>query len=396
MKVVKSAFCLFFLFSFCSTKKDFEPAAIRLSYTKELEQVGEPIRIGLDSVTLPVAPLATYIRNDSVNIILLNANNRVLQIYDLNSTRIVKRIEIPAKIDNPTHQYIHSRDSVFLIDSYKYTLFLINAEGQVLKEYPLLVDSLTYSIAKNNPPPPLTEENYVGLPFPDNRNPVIKTEPYLILRTIPWIDPFNQNYFDLGKLRLKINLDEPTDISYFLRYPIIFRNENKFPTKFFNESSTFNPTTRQIIIDFPAENYIYSTDINGVVIKKHWAGSEYFEKVNAMDAYEDNNIEQAEHAMNNSFYERILYDQFRNVYYRLVWHHDKQNKFSFQDSGKKFDIDLGVIILDDKLNKVGEVILPKHVTNTFWFVSKEGLFIQSNVDDNSYLSFQLFNLKDIK
>lgn len=388
---------IFLIFS-CNEKKD-TPVRRNAAdkYTHSLKLTGEIIKIPIDSVTLPVGPLAVNDISDYNNryLVQLNSQQRMLQVYNWKDKELINRIELPAEIDNPTYFYYINHDSILITNSHKYSLYLINEKGTINKKFSLLVGKIDHEIAQTTPPSQASTEKYVALPLPDNRNPMVRIGPYMILRCVPWIDPFNPKYFELGKLRMKVNLSIDNDISYFLGYPEIFQNNNKYPTKFFNESSTFNSYTRQLIFDFPAEEYLYVTDINGVNVTKYWAGSEFFDQVQPMSSFSENNIKQAEHAMNNSFFERILFDPFKNVYYRMVWHPDKENQYSFRDSSKEINIDLGVIILDKDFRKIGEVILPKSITNTFWFPSPEGLYIQSDVGDTANLSFQLFQLVEL-
>jgi hypothetical protein len=272
---------------------------------------------------------------------------------------------------------------------------LINSGGDLVRTYQLIDNEKYYNDAQIHPPPLATSKNYIGTPVPDNRNPIFIVNDSLFIRCYPWLDPMKNEYFEIGKLKMGINLNT-NNIFYFMSYPDFIWNQNKtYPVQFYNESCTYNNIQNRFIFSFPADHYVYEVSSNGKTIKKHWAGSAYFEKTEALPKNTTDNIKHAEHTFNNFHFERICFDKYRNVYYRLVWHPDAGTRFSFSKPRQAFRPRLSIVILDKDFNQIGETLLPKTVTNTFLFLDHEGLYIQSEVDDVSQISFTLFRLMTI-
>ena len=103
----------------------------------------------------------------------------------------------------------------------------------------------------------------------------------------------------------------------------------------------------------------------------------------------------------NPLYPRVLYDKYRNVYYRFAEmpYELKQNESPFDDpKGREFS----VIVFDKDFNIIGETKFPGN--KYFYkmsFVGRDGLYISENnlanpeFDENK-LVFACFKLEDIK
>jgi len=99
-----------------------------------------------------------------------------------------------------------------------------------------------------------------------------------------------------------------------------------------------------------------------------------------------------------SFYDYILYDEHRKVYYRFVKLGIESSPQDDLEKLSSFPPLVSIIIIDDNFRKVGEVELPKGkflFSNAF--VGEEGLYISNNHPSNpemqdDKLSFTLFEL----
>ena len=103
-------------------------------------------------------------------------------------------------------------------------------------------------------------------------------------------------------------------------------------------------------------------------------------------------------------YGNLIYDKYRNVYYRIVNHGIKTDAFSeeeikeiYQSGHPRFSI----MILDNDFNIIGETLFPDSVfINYVMFIDEDGLYISDshilNPDfDENNLSFKCFNLKEL-
>lgn len=159
---------------------------------------------------------------------------------------------------------------------------------------------------------------------------------------------------------------------------------------------------KDFIYSFHYDEFLYKANSNHHKVDKIVGKSKYIDRV---DLFRSNNSDfkkmlkaQCEHAT----YGNILYDKYRNVYYRFV--HPSVNVDDFKgdyinlihSGGKNFSI----IVLDKDLNRVGETLFPDYTYNPrLAFVLKDGLYICMNHVQNpnysdDFLSFQRFDLME--
>lgn len=109
---------------------------------------------------------------------------------------------------------------------------------------------------------------------------------------------------------------------------------------------------------------------------------------------------QCEHAS----YGKILYDKYRDVYYRFAYPPCEINDYSgdYVDlirSGRK---NFSIIILDNRLNIIGETSFPSYTYNSnLSFILEDGLYLSLNHIKNpdysdDLLRFQKIELKEIR
>ncbi|MCH7397915.1 DUF4221 domain-containing protein [Belliella sp. DSM 107340] len=98
-------------------------------------------------------------------------------------------------------------------------------------------------------------------------------------------------------------------------------------------------------------------------------------------------------------YKGILYDKYRNLYYRVVLNSTRYDPKIHIDYKAFFDQQLSIITLDSSFNMIDETILDKNVyTYSSMFVGPKGLYIsKANVRNNTYeedyLLYDIFNLQ---
>jgi len=159
---------------------------------------------------------------------------------------------------------------------------------------------------------------------------------------------------------------------------------------------------KDFIYSFHYDEFLYKANSNHHKVDKIIGKSKYIDHV---DLFRSNDSDfrkmlkaQCEHAT----YGNILYDKYRNVYYRFVYPSVNVDDFKgdyinlIRSGGKNFSI----IILDKNLTIIGETLFPDYTYNSkLAFVLKDGLYISLNhIQNPNYsddvLSFQRFELKE--
>lgn len=136
-------------------------------------------------------------------------------------------------------------------------------------------------------------------------------------------------------------------------------------------------------------------------MEKKKAKSKYIDEVTVFrfsgDDFPQMMKAQGEHAS----YGRIVYDKYRNVYYRFAYPPCTIDDYSgdYLDllrSGRK---NFSVMILDNQLNPVGETVFPAYTYNpNLFFILEDGVYISLNhIKNPGYsddtLRFQRLELK---
>jgi Tat protein secretion system quality control protein TatD with DNase activity len=101
---------------------------------------------------------------------------------------------------------------------------------------------------------------------------------------------------------------------------------------------------------------------------------------------------QMSHYFENYSYSAVIYDKYRNVYYRMV---ERPWKEYHQDMDwMPWLKQLSIVILDEDLNFIGETLLDMEyrITASQFMVTAEGLLLHNRTDDEDELIFDLFTL----
>lgn len=157
---------------------------------------------------------------------------------------------------------------------------------------------------------------------------------------------------------------------------------------------------------FNGENFVYSFafDENIYVVSKDHrhvrkipVRSRYIDELN-LPAKVATNLKLATKQMCElAFYGDIIYDKYRQVYYRIVYPHENLSlDESFSDLWQSGRSRFSIMILDKDFHIIGETLFPENLYRSdLYYVTPEGLFISDshyknpNYDED-LLSFRLF------
>jgi len=149
----------------------------------------------------------------------------------------------------------------------------------------------------------------------------------------------------------------------------IFSNRSKGPDDLFLFSWGADPKIQ--VTNFEDVDTSYSAE------------SDYFDEIHPVKPGEDEHI----NFMENGIYDVIIWDKYREVYYRLAWQGipNIDAVTNLPDLGENKPC--SVIILDKNFNKIGETMLSKKkFLLRDWFLSKKGLFISNSHPQSTSLS----------
>jgi hypothetical protein len=158
--------------------------------------------------------------------------------------------------------------------------------------------------------------------------------------------------------------------------------------------------------DFDGNKFIYSffADPNVYITKdyahveKYYAQSRFIRKIKLLKYNSLPSIEKAnKDFVTNGFYHNVLYDKYRNLYYRFVKLPDDYDEKDDLMKLVKYPQNFSIIVLNKDFEVIGETKLPsKMYVFTDAFVAEKGLYLSINHIDNPNLDINALQFELIK
>lgn len=300
---------------------------------------------------------------------VLNSLTKSLDVYDLRSGNLNKRIYYPVDGPNGISSivqgfYYHNDDSIFLFPQGRLNgSLLLDIKGDVK------------SVIK----PPAIETEKFGIinHVSTSANPSFFHNNMIYLSRYPLFDLQNPS---------NINSTYPLGVKYDLTKNLILMDSTIVYPEFYmnNIWSTFDLTFSRV---FDGESFIFSWPLLDQLLKIKYGGNEvesYLAKskkdnskskpfsMRPSDKMED------EVSLSNLRYGEILYDEYSRLYYRIVYHplkHYTNETFPTHRQARDFS----VLVLDKNFNLLQEVSFPGKKYLVFnAFVGPKGLYLTRN------------------
>ncbi|OHC84168.1 MAG: hypothetical protein A2546_14180 [Sphingobacteriia bacterium RIFOXYD2_FULL_35_12] len=339
----------------------------------------------LDSSTILKYENFQYIENEN-SILSYNSLNSELVCFDYTSGELKWKIDLKIFKIRPRNKgtikpysfHAISYDSIFFYDNIRSKVILFDTAKNVLKEY--VVASKMNSYSKGNPVMgedlAVSSDSIYISSSPGGRN------------TSMMESPLNNNLF--LSISIKDGNSKP-----IIRYPKIYRKA-VWGTYSHISYSTYNPNHNKLVISFPIDHNLSVYKTNGE-IELHYAGSIHVSKVNPLFFSAGNNIIKQKDEILNTLtqrsYKAILYDKYRNAYYRFVSSSIPKRDYELSQSSDYKVEPMSVIILNSDLIKVGEVPLDANKYSLIsMFISKEGVCIPLKKSNDDVIYFDVFKI----
>ena len=336
-----------------------------------LIQVGKAY-FPVDTLTKPIQINSQAIGD---TLIVLNQERNFLLFYSISKEKLLNKISFDREGENGipgiTGFLYHNKDSIFILQSYQYRLYLCNIAGKIIDKYKLLNnDKLDANAA-------LASDNM--------RSMMVKIGDEIHISTNPYLKPESKEYYQSKKIHQVLNLKKKTYKFLPITYSSIYQ-KNAYPHAFSLFFRTYNPFNRNFIYSFMADDRVMLTD--GKQITYHQARCEQMKQPLKLNDFTYNEEEHLQIQQQSNFYLMILYDKYRNVYYRFAQKSDDLDKTKWV-----------VIVLDEKLKKISESIcssiLKKSESNCFLppFIGEKGLYIHNpNSENEDFFEMDIYTL----
>lgn len=316
-----------------------------------------------------------------------NKQTNELIVYRLDSCRLSHKIKIeeegPNGIGRIWGHHIIDFNNILVYGLNTFTIYLINKQGEVLNRYKLFENKDPLFC---NPPISMIYAPMIVIDSCIYLNQYLKSKD----------DGYDGNDLENYPINIEVNMKNKTSRKLPLTYPRLWEEKLVYPI--FDYSREFDG--KNFIFSFNISNYIYVTKDN-ISFEKYLCKSKYI-KNKPINHYNPDPIIAKKQNIEEASYGAILYDKYRNIYYRFVY---PQSELSKQDNISevfKTRKHFSIIILNSKFQIIGESLFPE---NTYIprmsFIKEDGLYISNNNFNNSKfdenaLNFQRFKLVNTK
>jgi len=313
-----------------------------------------------------------------------NPGQNEILFYDIHTRELATVVNPEVEGNNGvgfyTGYYIQSLDSIF-ITSYGSTITLINRDAKIIDRFP-------YDKAQDS----ILLENYCAISFV--YKPIINIDNKL------YIMPSCNRWAAKKPVCAYIDLSDRTVHALTgFEYPTFPGADNKAKLSGIENDVSRCFDGRRFVYAFYYDEDIYVVSPDHQSTRRVKVKSKYIDKVKLLNDYELTEKEMCE----NPNYGNLIYDKYRNVYYRIAYPETEIEKNVrtmelLMYGRKKFSI----IILDQDFNTIGETLFPEYQYNSaVMFIREEGLYISTShpmspdySDDK--LTFKCFTLENTK
>jgi hypothetical protein len=380
---MKLSYLLIFtlFFSSCQSDKSTEEK------TFELTTSGKFISLDLDDSTANVSTGLQYFKGDKEYLYNANWGTNSLQIYDLQDQKLAKELffdfEGPNGIGDLFSFHIQSMDSIFLFTApFGSRFFMVDSDGEIKKRIDYQIPEGQGSFFVHNAymlSPPVIQGGLLAANTRFSANIREVTQALLSSKNIG--------------IEVDLNTGESKPIAHF------------FPSDYLASGQKMLDLSRaqgkdKIVYSFFGDHQLYYSSAFDFPLSPIQASSSYLE--NSMPVFQSDSPSELilQYNLASSRYGSLLYDSFRNVYYRFafptipdVTEEDLRNLRTAPGPFVVMVFDENLKLLTEKLFEAG-TYLPDNS-----FVGEKGLYLSINHPDNpqnkeDQMVFELFELRD--
>lgn len=311
-----------------------------------------------------------------------NQDQNEILFYDMNSRKLEFKVkpayEGPNGVGQVLGYYVHTIDSIFLTISGTNEIVLVNRNAEIK-------DKINYERAED------------GTLLTDFCSISSVYQPIIMIDKEMYIMSGCNRWLEKDPISAVINMEDKTIHAFPYYYPSFLGADNKAKRAGIEEHLSRCFDGKHFVYSFHFDETIYIASQDHDSIKEVKVKSKYIDKVRLLDDYGNLTITDA---CENPNYGNLLFDKYRNVYYRIAYPETEIEKevkgLELLQYGRK---NFSIIILDKNFNIIGETLFPDYTYNsTVMFVREDGLYISDshylNPDySDDQLSFKCFTLK---
>lgn len=394
-----------FLFTFLSLnffKASFGQSELDLNVgVGKDEMIKREIIIPIDESTLTTTSCLDIIEWKGEKYLgYLNHSENSFQLYNLTSTQLEKEISLGHLGDLLGVSWINE-DSILVTSTQSRTsdnkINLVDADGMLKNSYEFQ-SKLPQLNGEKNLVRIVNDGLRKGIKTDENSSAIYLSN-YGIINSTP---NDKSNRF----LKTKQNLEYKLDLKSGKWIPLAV--DVPLSLKAVDGNVTYKDNSRA----FDGEFFVYSWEKDHALYIMHKdslrihqtknAPKSQFVEENIAEPYKGNFYDRESairHGWSHSRYLWIAYDEFKEIFYRMVLHRVNPDSLHSLKANQYYERPSSIMIFDKNLKLVKEVKLPPRTFNPLeYFITEEGLFLSihhlNNYRQNKTLKFGLIDLDD--
>lgn len=344
----------------------------------------------MDDVKVPQHSVFSFSEKGKDYLSFQNLPKSEILIYSMDSQELVKKLDINTEGDNAVTggfggYYVADMEHIFIPSMYVSTIFAVDTAGNVKQKI---------DYAK-------TEDNRLLKPFmPSDKFQMVFIDDDLYIPQIINLR-LGDKAVEESPVKVVVDTTENTVKALPMRFPALITSKDFGTAGAFGADYSCCYDGKRFIYSFHADDGLYVTSSSHDSVEKKKAKSKYIDEVTVFRSSGDDFQQMMKAQCEHASYGRIVYDKYRNVYYRFAYPPCTIDDYSgdYLDllrSGRK---NFSVMILDNQLNPVGETVFPAYTYNSnLFFILEDGVYISLNhIKNPAYsddtLRFQRLELK---
>lgn len=312
-------------------------------------------------------------------------------IYSIDSQNLIKRLSLNTEGDNSVvggfgGYYIEDMEHIFIPSVYVSTIFVADTAGHIKQK-------IDYARTKDG------QQLKPFIPS-DAFQMVFVGDDLYIPQTINL--RLGEKAIEKSPIRVVLDTVVNTVEALPMRFPPLITSKDFGTIAAFGADYSCCYDGKRFIYSFNADEDLYITSSAHEKVEKKKVKSKDVDEVSVFRSNSDDFQKIVKAQCEQASYGKILYDKYNNVYYRFVYPPCEIDDYSgdyveLLRSGRK---SFSVMILDNRLNVIGETSFPAYIYNSnLSFVLEDGLYISlSHIKNPDYtddiLRFQKFELKE--
>lgn len=333
------------------------------------------VRILIGDRLIPMPLASQFVEGDGENFYYILLDENTLYCFDATTGKLLKTEELKeCGTLNNYSGFLYRNDTVFLYNYKQKMVYMLDSLRIVKKQW----NVVNNNIQKGDlDPEALTD------------SPILYSQGTILLSGVK----LGQLNKDGDKPPISCAIDISRDeIVYGGEYPCQYF-EGDFGGVYFNTIYHTLDESGNWLYSFPADHYVYSYSQDFSICEKMYMGSRYTPMIttsdyNSLELIRDKDL-RIKYFVGQHSYSNLLYDKYRNVYYRIA-----QHPLIGWESGA-FSKPFSIIVMDVNGTLISETPIQEDYANLNlhnMHVTRKGLLIQRETADENVIEFIIYKL----